>query len=142
MKKDYIFPIIIASILLVGCDPASERDLLPTPAEPGPNASSSNAQIAYRRANEKMHKAMGVIHEDPDIAFIQGMIPHHQGAVDMANIILQYGDDEEARKLARNIIKTQEEEIAWMENWLKERNLKPIAVPQGAENSSHSAMGH
>lgn len=97
------------------------------------------AQQAFAKANNRMHTAMGDIDQDADIAFIQGMIPHHQGAVDMANIILEHGDDEEAKELARNIIKAQEEEIEWMKNWLKQRNLEPH---DSAHNIDHDAMNH
>lgn len=99
----------------------------------------NEAQKAYSKANAEMHKGMGIIHADADIAFIQGMIPHHEGAVDMANIILEHGDDEEAKTLARNIIAAQEEEIAWMKNWLKERGLEPI---KASPDIDHAAMGH
>jgi len=96
------------------------------------------AQRGYAKANERMHKGMGHIDPDADVAFIQGMIPHHQGAVDMANVILEHGDDEEAKKLARGIITAQEEEIAWMRNWLKERGLGENA----SAAANHSAAGH
>lgn len=95
------------------------------------------AQQAYYKANLKMHKGMGTIDKDADIAFIQGMIPHHQGAVDMANIILEHGDDEEAKELARNIIKAQEEEIEWMKNWLNDRGLDPLP-----NQDNHAQMNH
>ena len=53
-----------------------------------------------------------------DVRFMQGMIPHHQGAIDMANVVLQFGEDEEIKKLANDIIAAQTAEIAWMREWL------------------------
>ena len=56
---------------------------------------------------------------DSDKDFVVGMLPHHKGAVDMAKIELQYGKDPDLKKLAANIIKSQDEEIAFMKAWLK-----------------------
>jgi uncharacterized protein (DUF305 family) len=46
------------------------------------------------------------------------MIPHHQGAIDMAKVQLEHGKDPELHKLSGNIIKAQEGEIAFMKGWL------------------------
>ena len=54
---------------------------------------------------------------DADKDFVAGMIPHHQGAVDMAKVELQYGKDPQLKKLARDIIKSQDEQIAFMKSW-------------------------
>jgi uncharacterized protein (DUF305 family) len=47
------------------------------------------------------------------------MIPHHQGAVDMAKTLIAFGKDPQIRKLAEEIVKSQESEIAMMQEWLK-----------------------
>ena len=79
-------------------------------------------QKAYAEAMDKMHPAMaaGVMAEDPDVAFVCGMIPHHQGAIDMAKIELQYGKDPWAREMAQKVIDAQTQEIADMRKWLAE----------------------
>ena len=63
-------------------------------------------------------------YKDPDVAFAAGMLPHHIGAVKMAEVELKYGKDPEMRKLAENIINAQQAEIEQMQKWLKVHNKK------------------
>lgn len=82
----------------------------------------SDAMAAFMAAMSKMDTPMmqAVQASDPDVAFVKAMIPHHQGAIDMARVELQYGDDEKAKAWANQIIAAQEKEIAEMQAWLKE----------------------
>lgn len=59
--------------------------------------------------------------EDIDVAFVCGMIPHHQGAIAMAKAELKYGDNEWAREMAQKVIDAQEQEIADLLAWLSEQ---------------------
>lgn len=82
------------------------------------------ATKAYRAANMKMHEGMNLkFSNDADVDFIRGMIPHHQGAIDMAKVVLEHGKDPQTRKWAEDIMREQAREIAEMQAWLA-KNVK------------------
>jgi len=77
------------------------------------------ADAGYARAMEGMDQAMRQpMTGDADVDFVVMMLPHHQGAVDMAKAALQYAKDPFVRHLSEEIIKSQEIEIAAMKQWL------------------------
>lgn len=91
-------------------------EMAPAAAKAG---SETPADRDFAKANATMMKNMDVKPSgNPDKDFADMMLPHHQGAIDMAKVELQYGKDPMLRKLATGIIKAQETEIAEMQAWL------------------------
>ncbi len=91
----------------------------PPMAMPPSNTAGSPATAAYKHAMETMMSGMDVPYSgNPDRDFVVGMLPHHQGAIDMAKIELQHGRDPALRRLARDIIASQAKEQAFMRRWL------------------------
>jgi len=89
------------------------------------DAAASASTQAFQQGGEKMMKDMDAPYTgNADKDFVAHMIPHHQGAVRMAQVQLQYGKDPELRKMARDIIKAQQKEIAFMKKWQARHGVK------------------
>jgi hypothetical protein len=94
---------------------------------------------------------------DVDRDFVEMMVPHHQGAIDMAQAVLRYGHNEQLRRLAQEIIVTQQQEITAMRLAIGDKLPPSVASPtqpepapvsdrppvsHGAMSMSHGAMSH
>ena len=87
----------------------------PKPAEHAPPPAESAFLAENAMAMDRMMAAMDAKSTgDVDRDFVAMMVPHHQGAIDMAQLVLQYGRNEQIRRLAQEIIVTQQQEIAAM----------------------------
>lgn len=150
--KTYPLFALFACAVLSGCN--SQNTLL---MQPNHSAHQGHAQqsgalahtTAYIAAMNKMHQTMHDVDVlNADKAFVLGMIPHHQGAIDMANIQLTYGTDTKMRALAQQIIDAQTQEIALMQQWLKQnptvatdsKMSKVLELMQAKDDRNHHAM--
>jgi hypothetical protein len=105
----------------------------------------TDASKEYEAAMMRMHKDMTIPYSnDVDVDFVRGMIPHHQGAIDQAQILLKYSKNPRLRRLAGGIIAAQKREIAFMQKWIDAREkgsemempewLRNTAVPDDVRN--------
>ena len=110
----------LAAVLLVSvsqAQPPHQHEISP----PNGTASAESFTSLMMRAMERMHKDMNIAPSgDPDRDFAAMMIPHHQGAIDMAKVELQFGKNPVLRRLAQGIIVEQLQEIEVMQRELRQ----------------------
>ena len=100
-------------------------------AQSGQRRTSTPATAEFQAAHERMMRNMDLPYTgDPDVDFRIQMIPHHQGAIDMARVAMSHAKDPWTRQLAESVIVEQQREIAEMQAWLARRGA---TVPPGGQ---------
>ncbi len=119
------------AILIAVASPLRADAPMKMPMPPTNESEFARAMMGSMAVMDKNMMAARVT-GDPDRDFAAMMIPHHQGAVEMAKIQLQYGKDPILRRLAQEIIATQNEEIAVMNRRLAAlETTSPRVAPLG-----------
>ncbi|MCP9276544.1 DUF305 domain-containing protein [Mycolicibacterium arenosum] len=135
-KVGLLAVIAVAGTLAVGAcsDTTASHDMSSMSSSPtSPAAGSSTSAVQPAQA-----------HNDADVAFTQGMIPHHQQAVEMSDVLLgKQGIDPEVVALANQIKAAQGPEIAKMQGWLIDWKVSPTNAegPAMSEMPGHDMSG-
>jgi hypothetical protein len=99
--------------------PVHEHAAAPPLCTPAPDAGQPTFYAEISEANARMHEGMEVAPSgNVDRDFLRVMMPHHQGAIDMALSALKFGRDERVKRIAQAIIVEQGQEVAYMRSLL------------------------
>lgn len=102
---------------------AHQADMQKMMADMMPAPGDAPSTVDFKKADMAMMHNMHVAYTgNPDIDFRTHMIPHHQGAIEMAKVALKHAKDASTKQMAQKIIDDQEKEIAEMQAWLKQRS--------------------
>jgi uncharacterized protein (DUF305 family) len=121
MNKSMVLAALVMSAFFSTARTVGAEDMKGMTMKPA----TSPADKAFAASMKTMMNGMhGKTTGKPDADFVLMMIPHHQGAIDMAKVELQYGSDPELRQLATDIVAAQEKEIAQMKTWLEKNGRR------------------
>jgi uncharacterized protein (DUF305 family) len=124
--------------LITGCTNTASQNQSQAPEVTATNANDKQPMMNHGGMNHSMEMDLGPADANFDLRFIDAMTPHHQGAVEMAKEAQQKSKRPEIKKLADDIIKSQNQEITqmkqWRQAWYPNAGNKPMAY--------NSQMGH
>ncbi len=130
-SPDRTLAIVLLALAGASCTPAAREPAAPEP-EPTPAAAASTPRPETPERD----------YTPADVAFMTGMIGHHAQAVVMSRWVPTHGADPAVRILASRIINSQQDEIATMQRWLRDRNQPVPDTTPAAMQMEMGGMGH
>jgi uncharacterized protein (DUF305 family) len=126
---------LITGLLLTGSSLAMAQTApILLPGAPGEASKTLSASEASEIAKASYTNA--------DVAFMQGMIVHHQQAVEMSELVASRTNNEDVVTIAGRILSSQADEIKFMNEWLSARGEKTVMVGMDHSGMDHSGMDH
>lgn len=131
--------LVLAVSALAACSGSKEASI-PAPADGPrivqPGAPGESSQVF---SSEELDKVAGATFTEADVRFMQGMIPHHQQALQMTALVHKHATTNAVRQMALRMEISQRDEIKLMEMWLIERD-QPVEMPMGSMEGMHHHM--
>lgn len=117
------------SAFAAACGGSGQPAAPPAPSD-GPRIIQPGApgQASRTFSPAELASVEGVSYTPADVAFMQGMIPHHAQALDMTTLVRRHATTDAVRQMALRMEISQRDEIAMMESWLREHG-EPVAMP-------------
>lgn len=135
----------LTSLSLNACSQNSTTNsTVSTEQKSAKDSSNSGTEVSQKPEHNNAHNMemmnLGPADENYDLRFIDAMIPHHQGAVEMAKQLQKNSTRPEMKKLADDIITAQEKEIQQMQQWRKEWYPQANSKPMMHDNHTGHTM--
>jgi len=134
LGRNRLIVIILTAFTLGGHLMATANGQRPAIVQPG--APGKGTRVLPRSTRAKL-----VPLSPAEVSFMQGMIVHHQQAVEMTALIGSRTTNREVRSLGARISHSQADEIAFMKRWLVSRE-QPVVDPAGGKHAHHHGMNH
>ncbi|PYF79565.1 uncharacterized protein (DUF305 family) [Marinomonas alcarazii] len=117
--SDKLKPLAVDIVAAQSSEIMFMRDWLASYGEARPSADAEQIKAAYAAINAKMMADMHQLLASGDVNrdFVAGMIPHHEAAVAMAKVLLEFSRDPALIKMAQAVIRDQNREIAFMQQY-------------------------
>ncbi|CEK35250.1 Uncharacterized protein conserved in bacteria,Domain of unknown function (DUF305) [[Clostridium] sordellii] len=133
MKKFY-FTLFLFATLLVGTVYSQNHLFAQEPSSS--SEQSKDYQSAYIDIFNKMKEGMNAAQNtgNVNLDFVLEMIPHHEGGIDMAKAIIKYGNNEDVKKIAQNIVTSQEAQIPLMQQLKAKFEKEPLSTKEDSQN--------
>lgn len=129
--------VALAAILSIAACSTSQNPA--ANSSPVANTGMDHSHMNHGNSNQ-MSMDLGAADANFDLRFIDAMIPHHQGAIDMAKEAQQKSKRPEIKKLAADIIKAQDREIAELKQWRQAWYPKASSTPMAYDSKTGQMM--
>lgn len=142
LYKSWLTPCAVAAAVLAGCG-GSKKD-----ADPAPEATATAAvKVIQPGAPGEPSKEVeltptpeGGVYNAADVEFMQGMIHHHRQALEMTSMVDDRTQSPSIKVMAKRMHVSQEDEIVWMQKWLRDRKIDPSGEHAAHEFASMPGM--